>query len=157
MLTSLLRFFLARKIRPYEFIKTHEIEYRPRLKELGLYIHIPFCKQICNFCPYNKILYDKQLANEYTIGLINELRFLKDKFQDKKITSVYVGGGTPSLLKEGLEKVFAYINENFNFHGEIAVELHPSDSDIQTLKFLNNIGVNLISLGLQSSPLIKIS
>jgi len=101
MLTSLLRLFLARRIWPYEFTKTQKIEYKPRIKQVGLYIHIPFCKKICNFCPYNKILYDKKLSEKYIEALINELRLLKDKFQSNEITSIYVGGGTPSLLKEG--------------------------------------------------------
>ncbi len=150
MLTAILRLFLARRIRPYKFIKTQEIEYKPRIKQIGLYIHIPFCKKICNFCPYNKILYDKKLADEYVGGLINELRLLKDKFQKNEITSIYVGGGTPSLLKEGLNKIFTFVRKNFNFRGEIAVELHPSDSNEKELKYLKEIGVTMVSLGIQS-------
>ena len=77
MLTQLLRFSLARKISPYRFVKTKEIRYVPKINKIGLYIHIPFCKKICNFCPYNKILYDKKIAKEYIVALIRELKHLK--------------------------------------------------------------------------------
>ncbi|MFP4403456.1 MAG: radical SAM protein [Candidatus Woesearchaeota archaeon] len=150
MLTKLLRLFLARRIKPYEFNKALKIEYSPKFKQIGLYIHIPFCKKICNFCPYNKILYDKKLSAQYIESLINELNLLKNKFLDNEINSIYVGGGTPSLLKEGLKKVFLYVKNNFNFNGEIAVELHPCDCDIKTLKYLKDIKVTMVSLGIQS-------
>jgi oxygen-independent coproporphyrinogen-3 oxidase len=150
VLTTLSRIFIGRRLQPYKFVRSQELLYKHRINQIGLYIHIPFCRKICNFCPYNKILYNKKLAKEYVPALKRELIFVKKKLPGIKINSIYVGGGTPALLKEGLGEVFNFIQKNFKVEAEIAVELHPRDSTDRTLRYLKRIGVSMVSVGIQS-------
>ena len=73
MLTTFLRVFLGRRIMPYSFTNSRHIAYTPTTGKLGMYIHVPFCRSICHFCPYNKVVYDAALAKAYTGALIHEL------------------------------------------------------------------------------------
>jgi oxygen-independent coproporphyrinogen-3 oxidase len=148
--TTSARIFLGRRLNPYKFVRPENFSYRPRINQIGLYIHIPFCKKICNFCPYNKIVYDKKLAEQYIPALKRELNFIKKKSPSITINSIYVGGGTPVLLKEGLGEIFEFIQKNFETKGDIGVELHPTNCDERTLDYLKEIGVSLVSVGIQS-------
>ena len=68
---------------------------------LGLYVHIPFCKSICSFCPYCKVLYSEELCNEYIDALIQEIHQVGAQSPEKKqVTSLYFGGGTPALAAD---------------------------------------------------------
>ena len=74
---------------------------------LGVYIHIPFCKNICSYCDFCKMYYNKKYSNEYLICLQKEI---KDRYKNEEIDTLYVGGGTPSSLSiEELKKLFEII------------------------------------------------
>jgi menaquinone C8-methyltransferase len=148
MLTSVLRLLLARRLSPYVFRNAHGSSISLRRPETGMYIHVPFCKTLCSFCPYNKVLYNKGLARDYKTGVLNELSHLKGHIE--QLSSIYIGGGTPSLLKVELREVLNFIRQNFRVTGEIALELHPSDTSPATLKHLKDSGVTMVSLGVQS-------
>lgn len=117
---------------------------------IGIYIHIPFCKSICPYCPYNKIVYQNEKAGLYKEALINELVLFKDKLASKKISSVCIGGGTPGLLISELKEVIEFIEENYKFKGDIGIELHPRDVCETLLNNLKEMKINLVSLGVQT-------
>ena len=110
----------------------------------GLYIHIPFCADNCGFCPYNKIIYDRDLAARYPDAV--EMEFQLQKL--RSFESLYIGGGTPSLDLELLETVLSRLRESIS--GEIALELHPADATPGNLDRIKHMGVNFVSVGIQS-------
>ena len=73
------------------------------------YIHIPFCNNICSYCDFSKVFYNKKIVDDY----LNELKLeIKDTYQNEEITTVYIGGGTPSALDlKQLEKLFNIISK----------------------------------------------
>lgn len=116
----------------------------------GLYIHIPYCKRKCNYCSF----FSKKslcVENEYFSALLDEiLSYKKDALT---FDTVYIGGGTPSLLSfEQLEKLFQCLHDNFSFaeKAEISMELNPESVNEEYLKSLKKLGVNRISFGVQS-------
>ncbi|MGL6108296.1 coproporphyrinogen-III oxidase family protein [Romboutsia sp.] len=155
MLTNILRPILNRSFKPFEFIKCEDNNsFEPinlnNKDNLGLYIHIPFCKSICPFCPYNKIIYDEKLAYEYKEALLKEIKMSNTRYGKEDITSLYFGGGTPALLIDYLEEIIEKVKENFNLKGSLAIELHPSNITLELLKKLKALGFNMISVGIQS-------
>ena len=118
--------------------------------EVGLYVHVPFCRRICPFCPYNKTIYDRDTAVEYRQALVRELNLYKPKLQNKKITSLYIGGGTPTLMAEEMKEVLEFVKNNFDFKGDIGIEVHPAEANGKLFDSLKGMGVNLISLGVQT-------
>lgn len=118
----------------------------------GIYIHIPFCKQACSYCNFY-FLTRKELIDPFVDSLIEEIENYKGHpFSDKKIDTIYVGGGTPSLLKPArLEQVFQKLNEVFHLEPrEVTVEMNPDDVSVDYLRDLKNLGVNRASMGIQS-------
>ena len=83
---------------------------------LGLYIHVPFCAQKCNYCDFNSYkIEEKNQKKEYLISIKKEMELYKEDFKDKEFTSVFLGGGTPSILNsEELTILVNNIYENFN-------------------------------------------
>ena len=155
MLTNILRPVLNRNFRPFEFVKCEDngdLNYVDlnNKDNLGLYIHIPFCKSICSFCPYNKELYDERKAFEYKEALLKEIKLSNIRYKKQDITSLYFGGGTPALLIEYFEEIINTVKENFNLKGSLAIELHPSNVNLNLLNKLKNLGFNMISVGIQS-------
>jgi oxygen-independent coproporphyrinogen-3 oxidase len=116
---------------------------------LGLYIHIPFCKQRCFYCSFFSIKYDSFLCDRYIDALVN----YAVQFKNKKIDSVYIGGGTPSILSlRQMQKLLRALNSIFNLSRmrEFTFELNPESTSEAKLKLLKNYGVNRLSIGLQS-------
>jgi oxygen-independent coproporphyrinogen-3 oxidase len=152
LLTSILRILLTRSSKPFIFRKNYSdhLSYL-NLKNLGLYVHIPFCSALCDFCPYFKIKYDETIALEYTNALIREIDIVCYGQKEKKaVTSLYFGGGTPALVLPGLQKIIFKLEEYFYIKDGIGVELHPDDICENTLNVLKAAGVNMISIGVQS-------
>ncbi|MBP7480535.1 MAG: hypothetical protein KA785_08815, partial [Spirochaetaceae bacterium] len=88
-LTSALRTMLTRSVKPFVFEGIDEIEAKKTLyyteeKNLGLYVHIPFCRSICAFCPYCKVLYDEQTAKDYTDALRKEIALVGNELIEFK-------------------------------------------------------------------------
>ncbi len=110
----------------------------------GLYIHMPFCKSFCSFCPYIKAPFSQAASDGYVDLLLRELSL----YNTPVFTSLYVGGGTPTadidVLCEITERLRARINN------EIAVEVHPLDASCTSLEKLKRGGVDYVSIGAQS-------
>lgn len=118
----------------------------------GIYIHIPYCKQACNYCDFH---FSTSLNNrdKMTAALVKEIGLRKDYLSDKDVKSIYVGGGTPSLLSETeLNALFIEINRNFNINkdAEITLEANPDDITKAKLAQWRSAGINRLSIGLQS-------
>ncbi|MDH4207919.1 MAG: coproporphyrinogen III oxidase family protein [Anaerolineae bacterium] len=121
------------------------------LEELGLYLHIPFCRQICPYCPYNKELYDPDLASKYVEAVSREIDFYARFLGDKPVTSFYVGGGTPTtMLYSGLGEILERIFGAFDMRCEIHMESHPNDLSRQNLEAIKGLGVQHLSMGVEA-------
>ena len=104
LITDLTRMYLTRSVKPFVFTNDFD-QVLPYDKDLsfGLYVHIPFCKSICNFCPYCKSLYNEEAARRYIAALIKEIHLVGSQWEGKrKASSLYFGGGTPALLSESI-------------------------------------------------------
>ena len=120
-------------------------------ENLGLYVHIPFCKSICDFCPYCKVRYSKELCDKYIDSLIEEIHLVGSQHTErKKVTSLYFGGGTPALAANRIKEIIDALNEHFILTDGIGLELHPDNVNVETLQILKDAGVTKISIGIQS-------
>jgi oxygen-independent coproporphyrinogen-3 oxidase len=118
---------------------------------LNLYIHLPFCRNICHFCPYVKVPYDAQLSASYQNALLNELDSYRRVWgSDINIESVYFGGGTPSMTPDIVRNVLSWIDHNFRLSREVGMEIHPLDTEPDIITSLKDSGVTITSLGVQS-------
>lgn len=116
----------------------------------GLYIHIPFCRNDCLYCPYNTVRYEQRLIEPYLRALLEELDQYAGRIGPAQITSVYIGGGTPTTMVNELDAVLERIRKRFRVSGDICVETNPEDLDRETVARLHQYGVDLVSLGGQS-------
>ena len=152
VVTTLTRMWLTKSFKPFTF----KNEYDEKLpyeecESLGLYIHIPFCKNICNFCPYCKVLYTEELCNKYIDALIKEIHITCGSNKNKKqVTSLYFGGGTPVLAGKRLNEIISVVKEYFIITEGIGIELHPENVTYETLSMLQKAGITKISIGIQS-------
>ncbi|HEV7230166.1 MAG TPA: radical SAM family heme chaperone HemW [Bacteroidia bacterium] len=118
----------------------------------GIYIHIPYCKQACHYCDFyfSTSLQTKPLLLD---ALVSEMRLRKDYLGGKVVQTVYLGGGTPSLLSgEELNRLFEELQQHFVLaqDAEITMEVNPDDLDLTRLKSLAGSPVNRLSIGIQS-------
>lgn len=152
IITSLTRSWLTRSWKPFTFKNEYDqiLPYSD-CTNLGLYIHIPFCKSICNFCPYCKVRYDAALCDRYIDALIREIHMVGSQQEGrKKVTSLYFGGGTPALASDRLKEIVDACNEHFEITEGIGLELHPDNVTVPILLKLREAGVTKISIGIQS-------
>ena len=117
--------------------------------EIGLYVHVPFCERICRFCPYNKTLFDPELAARYRQALRRELELIGPSLDGRRITSLYIGGGTPTLLPDLVEEL-AERARHLGAVREIGVEVLPHHATPEMLARLKGAGVDFVSIGVQS-------
>jgi oxygen-independent coproporphyrinogen-3 oxidase len=118
----------------------------------GLYIHIPFCRQACRYCDFYFTV-SLRYMEELVDCIIAELELRRDAAGGAKMDTLYLGGGTPSLLNPGqLDKILSAVYRWFNFRNapEITLECNPDDLDRDTLVLLHSRGVNRLSIGVQS-------
>jgi len=150
MISHLLRLSLGRRVAPFVFRRAPE--YPPDLEApaLGIYVHIPFCRTLCPFCPYYKVPYDPDKVNPFTEALLQEIRLAAALKPGREITSVYFGGGTPTLLREDLPRIMAELRKGFTLKGEAGIEVHPRDVTDSLLDELQGLGFTMVSLGIQS-------
>jgi oxygen-independent coproporphyrinogen-3 oxidase len=116
-----------------------------------LYIHIPFCIKKCLYCDFLSVPYDESLAKAYIDALCKELILKKEPANTLK--TIYIGGGTPSLLPdECFTQLFRCLMDNFNLSSniEITVEANPGTIDKKKINTLLSLGVNRLSIGIQS-------
>lgn len=117
----------------------------------ALYIHIPFCDQICSYCVFNKTLKIEKFVDEYMESLVNEIESCRFNFNS--IKTIYIGGGTPSSLTiNELTLLFECLKNKVDLNKikEFTFEANPNDLSLELAKFLKSNFVNRISIGVQS-------
>ena len=151
-ITNLTRMWLTRTTKPFTFKNEYDqILPFAECENLGLYVHIPFCKSICNFCPYCKVRYSAELCDRYIDSLIQEIHLVGNQNAERKnVTSLYFGGGTPALAAHRIKEIVDALNDHFIITEGIGLELHPDNVNIEVLQALKNAGVTKISIGIQS-------
>lgn len=112
----------------------------------GLYIHIPFCHSKCVYCDFYSTP-DRTFANEYVAAVISEWHERQEELRTP-VQTVYIGGGTPSILSDG--QITRIMNEIPTDVAELTMELNPEDVTLRRLEFLRRLGVNRLSMGVQS-------
>jgi coproporphyrinogen III oxidase-like Fe-S oxidoreductase len=119
-----------------------------RIKEIpALYVHIPFCRSLCPFCCFNRYLFQEDLARRYFIDLKKELELYRQR--GFKFSSVYFGGGTPTVLMDELSGFIEYLRAKSNIH-EISLETTPRELSEANVLLLKQAGINRLSIGVQS-------
>lgn len=118
----------------------------------GIYIHIPFCRKACNYCDFH---FSTLLKNKIELvdAICAEIELKKNYLNEKKLDSVYFGGGTPSLLTENeLTKIFTSISKYFTLKtdAEITFEVNPDDINDASLEIWKKNNIDRLSIGLQS-------
>lgn len=123
-------------------------------RELELYIHIPFCARKCSYCDFLSFAAPERTYREYMDKLIEEICGQGPNFQEYRVSTIFVGGGTPSLLPADLiMELFATLHENFDISldAEITMEANPGTLTMEKLEVYRQSGVNRLSIGLQSA------
>ena len=125
-------------------------------KELGIYIHIPFCKKKCCYCDFVSYSNKKDLIFKYIECLSKEKESIN--FENYNITTIYIGGGTPSYIESiYIEKIInklkeKLINNKTEFENiEITIEINPGTVNKEKINSYKKVGINRVSLGLQST------
>lgn len=116
-------------------------------REYLIYIHIPFCEELCPYCSFNRVPLDEDLARDYFRALNQEIRIYADLgFQFR---SVYVGGGTPTVLPGEIGRLLGNLGDTFPIK-EISLETNPNHLTDEIVPILKDGGVNRLSVGVQS-------
>ena len=117
----------------------------------GIYIHIPFCKQACHYCDFH-FSTSLKLKNQMITSIIKEIQLRSNEFPNE-INSLYIGGGTPSLMENtDLELIFTALEKQVSLSDlkEITIEINPEDLHKNKLEFYKTLGINRLSIGIQS-------
>lgn len=129
----------------------------------SIYIHIPFCKQICSYCDFPKQIAKEEVQNEYINYLINEFKEYEKqawfKSWSKKTNSIYIGGGTPNSLSiNNLRKLLNAIKPYLLEKNENTIEINPELLNVEQVKLFKEFNINRISIGVQTfnESLIKL-
>ncbi|MBQ8227597.1 MAG: radical SAM family heme chaperone HemW [Clostridia bacterium] len=121
------------------------------MNKIGLYIHIPFCKSKCPYCDFYSLRKGKKDYESYVSSVKRSLKMWAER-TEKKADTLYLGGGTPSLLGgELISEIVLAAKESFGCNGEITVECNPSCIETDFFKRVVDAGVNRVSLGMQSA------
>jgi oxygen-independent coproporphyrinogen-3 oxidase len=124
------------------------------LKEIGLYIHIPFCKSKCFYCDFNSFSRKEDLISPYFEALKAEIDYYGDSLRDHCIKTIFIGGGTPSYVEvKYICRLMEACRRTFNIKedAEISIEANPGTLDAEKLLLYKSKGINRLSLGLQAS------
>lgn len=126
------------------------------MKNLGIYVHIPFCKKKCRYCDFVSYSNKENCIDNYVSALIKEIqnRYEKEEIKDYSVDTIYIGGGTPSLINEEyIKNIIETIRENFNVlqKCEITIEVNPGSATKEKLTKYKEIGINRLSIGMQST------
>ena len=123
-------------------------------RELELYIHIPFCASKCAYCDFLSFAAPERVYRDYMDKLLEEICGQGPNFQEYRVSTIFVGGGTPSILPADLiMELFATLSENFDISldAEITMEANPGTLTMEKLEVYRQSGVNRLSIGLQSA------
>ncbi|MGN0377403.1 MAG: radical SAM family heme chaperone HemW [Suilimivivens sp.] len=125
-------------------------DYRP----LSIYIHIPFCVRKCLYCDFLSAPADIKTQERYVTCLIEEIRREAVNYMDYEVQTIFIGGGTPSLLpEEWMQEILETVYKNYRIvtEPEITIEVNPGTVTFQKLKAYHDMGINRLSIGLQSA------
>ena len=123
-------------------------------KELELYIHIPFCVRKCSYCDFLSAPATEQTREAYMAALFAEIGGRAKDYSDRTVTSIFIGGGTPSLLSgEQIGQLMDRIREQFAMaqDAEITMEVNPGTASAEKLRNFYTAGINRLSIGMQSA------
>lgn len=124
--------------------------------ELGIYIHIPFCVKKCDYCDFISYSNCFDMQEKYAEKLLEEIEENKDLLRNNFISTIYIGGGTPSaikpeLIKKILDKIYLTAEIKEKNEIEITIEVNPGTTTKNNLQMYRNCGINRLSIGLQST------
>lgn len=134
-----------------------------RRKQIGLYIHIPFCKQKCSYCDFCSYAEKQDLVSKYIKCLLQEIKEVgsdnRTDFENGKddlfsVKTIYIGGGTPSVIEsQYIVQIIEEIKSNFELeeNAEITIEVNPGTVTLEKLENYKKVGINRLSIGLQST------
>ena len=120
---------------------------------LGIYVHIPFCVSKCDYCNFYSIT-KLDLVNDYVLALVKEIKRESKNYKDYSIDTIFIGGGTPSILPTGaISSIVNTIKKHYNVNSdcEISIESNPNSITYQNATEWFNCGINRVSVGLQST------
>ena len=124
------------------------------MSDLALYVHIPFCASKCRYCDFLSFADRPGLINRYMEALADEISDSYDEYGDRYVSSIYIGGGTPSLIpEEDIGMIFERIRAVYDLRpdAEISIEVNPGSADSDKLAAYRSFGINRLSIGLQSA------
>lgn len=124
------------------------------MKQLGIYIHIPFCVKKCVYCDFLSFPADNAAKSAYMAALKEEIKATAEAYGAYEVQTIFFGGGTPSCMEQELIKdCLLTIQKHFHVadHAEITLELNPKTASLEKLIFLKEAGINRLSIGLQSA------
>lgn len=135
--------------------REHSGEHDGLTADLGIYLHVPFCKKRCHFCAFYLVLHDQQRVEQFLQAIEREIALYARQpgMRERTVSTVYIGGGTPTVLRAGqLAAIFSSIRSGFSLSEqcEITVEATPESLTDQYADFLQQAGVNRLSIGVQS-------
>ena len=123
-----------------------------KIGEIGIYIHIPFCKKKCIYCDFLSFSENENQIERYINAIIKEIKQWVVKNKNKNITTIYIGGGTPSYINSNyIEKILKTITSEVHSIEEITIEVNPGTVTQEKLKKYKQLGINRLSIGLQST------
>lgn len=140
-----------------EEVTTHIASSLAHFDDINLYVHFPFCRQICAFCNlYTHVSTDQEVFNSYLFYLERELQYYLPWIRNKPIKTLYLGGGTPTLLPAELfERFFLFLEQHFNCSiksiAEVAIEASPDTVEKKKFLAYKEAGINRVNLGVQSA------
>lgn len=120
------------------------------MKELGVYVHIPFCKQKCLYCDFVSFAKQENIQEKYMQALKKEIKEWKEQNKDIQIKTIYIGGGTPSYVNSKNIQEIANLLKT-NYIQEFTIEVNPGTVTIEKLQDYKKAGINRLSIGLQST------
>ena len=130
------------------------LNYMMMNKKIEIYIHIPFCVKKCDYCDFLSAPCDDETKTKYVDALCREIEWAKDCLDEYLVDTVFIGGGTPSILeRKQIEKILETLRSvaNVSSDAEITIECNPGTLDKEKLEAYKSAGINRISLGLQSA------
>ena len=123
-------------------------------KELEIYIHIPFCVQKCKYCDFLSGPATSEIKQQYMEALCREITGKSADYKEYQVTSVFIGGGTPSCVDpQWIEMLMQLVRDNYDLsaEAEITIEMNPGTVDKVSLEIYYHAGINRLSMGLQSA------
>lgn len=123
------------------------------MSNLAIYIHWPFCKSKCPYCDFNSHIREKIDQEKWEESYLAEINYFKEEITNKNITSIFFGGGTPSLMDpKTTERIISHLAKigSFDKKIEITLEANPTSIESQKFKDFKNAGINRVSIGIQS-------